>query len=916
MGRLEDFFTRAATPKAGLGNLIVPSGGSGAKGGKGPKVATMNVNWQSPGQPQILDQDAQQFGEEAYLGQVYVMRCCQAIAQTISALPFRAGMDPTSPENHDLTAPIVQLLGESSPQAPGGPNPKTASRAFWAWSIVQYLVYGRFGWEAQLMGKQNGGLIVGLWPLISPLLAPVPTQGGEEYFESFVYTTPQRGDQKMSRDQVIYAWRPSLKDWRLPETVLSAAKLPIYIGMGLDRYMVKLLQNDMVASTLVVTPPFDEPSARRAWQEQFLTSFSGVDNRGKTIFAEAEYDEDDTSGKPLVQVEKIAQTAVDAQLLELSKTAKDEICVALGVPLSLIGNAQERIYANAASEYKNFWTMTVMNLITEIQDHVNTLLAPRLGQEVGWFDLSRVAALQPPQIFAPPMIGDVINYGVASAAQIANVLGIPAADATDDSNDETVELGEESAGVGPSGINRAGQVYMHSRAASFPQNWGSRGQYRSGPRERDEKNARAWKGTNVTKYQLINARIRFERRPINSFNWDETFRASNYLEQEHIRNLTPMKETVHETSLDEELEVIEQRARAVVKSSEAESIMADVERLRERARAAELDRRARETDELIKRTLDISEGLRMIAVADRIKRNVHKKLAETYPESTLGWVHEADWQGPQQINLEDIDMARRPGARDTKKTVGIMKGMAAGHQGANEPVVLVATPSGDKYKIADGYHRTKARQKLGHAAINAYVGKTEEDEGPWQKEMHDKKLNRNYQLTHSGAWHNSDGASPEAPPEEMAAHLAEDHQLPEFANNWRDFTPLELDKIHMKDHNEHGECGAHEKTRTVAGDNSYLHLGKKDQLDGRPKLTKAEFDQRFPNNDADDYPFYEAGYAEDEDQEDVVDGSRDDRDPQEHIEIEGVPLLEWLKANEEGLIALAEAEEDDQQEAS
>ena len=92
---------------------------------------------------------------------------------------------------------------------------------------------------------------------------------------SFVYTTPQWGDIKMSRDQMIYAWRPSLIDWRLPETVLSAAKLPIYIAKGLDRYMVKLLQNDMVASTLVVTPPFDEPSARRAWQEQFLNFLLG-----------------------------------------------------------------------------------------------------------------------------------------------------------------------------------------------------------------------------------------------------------------------------------------------------------------------------------------------------------------------------------------------------------------------------------------------------------------------------------------------------------------------------------------------------------------------------------------------------------------------------------------------------------------
>ena len=935
---LERLFTRAATPKAGLGNLLVQPKTTG--GGKGPKVATQNISWQSPGQPQILDQDAQQLGEDAYLGQVYVMRCCQAIAQTISGLPFRAGMDPTDPAAHDLTAPLVQLLGEATPQAPGGPNPKTASRAFWAWSIVQYLVYGRWAWEAQLAGPKNNGLVVGLWPLIAPHVSPIPTQGGEEYFESFVYTTPQAGDLKMSRDQMIYAWRPSLLDWRLPETVLSAAKLPIYIARGLDRYMVKLLQNDMVASTLVVTPPFDEPSARRAWQEQFLTSFSGADNRGKTIFAEAEYDEDDTSGKPLVQVEKIAQTAVDAQLLELSKTAKDEICVAFGVPLSLIGNAQERIYANASSEYKNFWTMTVMNLITEIQDHVNTLLAPRLGQEVGWFDLSRVAALQPPQIFAPPMISDIINYGIASAAQIANVLGIPAADATEDSDTDTVELGEESAGIGPSGINRTSQIYMHTRAGFYP-SWEGKGAYKP-TRERDERNARAWKGTIVTREQLINARIRYERRPINSHNWDEPFRASNYLQREHIRAITIADEIV------EELQIIE-RAVGLVENTEAESILRDVEHLRDRARAVELERRARETQDLIDHTVGISEGVRMIAVQDRIRRNVKAKLAQHYPNSTLGWTDDADWDGPKQINLEDVEMGRRPGARDPKKTSGIMKAMASGQQGALEPVVLVQTPTKEKLQVADGYHRLKARQKLGHVAINAYVAKVDSDEGPWDSEMHDKKQNRS-----SGVWHNSDGPSPDALPEEMAGHLHDEHNMPELASNWRDFTPHELDDIHSRDHSEYGETGAHERRRSVSQDNAAYQEGKSDKKGGKPKLTSEEFADIHAKADADDYPLYQAGYEADRDDLDLkleprnawlpnqdlncaecgkpATGYSEDGDGKKtgycsshfdvstsadsvrRMEIQGIPLREWLKANEVGLMALAEAEEEDEPE--
>lgn len=754
---------RAAVPRAGLGNLIV--GGSGGGAGKGPKVATQNVSWNSPGQPQILDQDAQAFGEDAYLNQVYVMRGVQTIANTIAGLEFRAGMDPMVPQNHDPMAPLAQLLGPATPQAPGGPNPETSSRAFWAWSICQYIVYGRFAWECQLDQKQ----IVALWPLVSACISAIPTQGGGRFFDSYVYTTPMAGDIPMKRDQMIYGWRPSITDWRVPETVLSSAKLPIYIAKGLDRYMVKLLQNDMVASTLVVTPVFEEPSARRAWQEQFNTSFSGVDNRGKTIFAEADYDEDDTSGKPLIQIEKIAQTAIEASLLEISNSAKEEICVALGVPLSLIGNASQRIYANADSEYKNYWTLTVVNLITELQDHINNLLAPRVGQEVGWFDLSRVAALQPPSIFQAPMIGDVIQTGVATAAQVANVLNIPAVTATDDADSDTIELGEESSSTG------AG----------------------------DSGGARSWRGTRVNKQQLINAYLRYEQRPLNTYNLGEEFSPSKYLEREHI--------TVRSTTV-EPAQRLHPEVR--VKNVEAKQLEQTVWAVRERTKQRALENRKARTAELVRHTVQTAMDIRSVAVADRTTDKVHTSLSAVYPESTLGWVDDADWTGPKMIPLASIDMHQRPGGRDPKKVAGIAKGIAAGVAGCLAPVVLVKTPGSDKLKIADGYHRTKANEKLGRDSVNAYVGTVEDENGPWDTEMHDKKLNRAMELelrheTMPGKfWHNSEGGSPHATKAQLIEHMVNVHGAdvdPETTA-----TKGFLDLWHASDHSAHGECGAHE----------------------------------------------------------------------------------------------------------
>jgi phage portal protein BeeE len=1094
--RFSEMLTRSFVPKAGLGNLLIGPRTSGG-GRNGPTVATKNVNWQSPGQPQILDMDAQAFGEDSYLNQVYVMRCVQLIANTIAGLEFRAGMDPTNPATHDPTAPLVQLLGRSTPQAPGGPNPDTASRAFWAWTICQYIVYGKFAWEAQLTGKQ----IVALWPLVSACVSAVPSNGGQRYFDSYVYTTPMDGDLPMKADRMIYAWRPSLTDWRVPETVLSAAKLPIYIAKGMDRYMVKLLENDMVATTIVTTPPFEEPSARRAWQEQFDTMFSGVDAKGRTIFAEADYDEDDTSGKPLIQVEKIAQTAVEAELLTISNQAKTDITIALGVSISLIGDASKRIYANADSEYRclraseyvrlangerhqakdmvgkvftmltstpggtkeveaaaswqaiepcyavttesgrrlevtakhplykgvhqtakeyrrrqgrkpghpvtgtgdsaerrairetvhvdihgwtaikdleigdlvavptelpmtghgsmtkaeatvlgaitgdgcvrttaspvlttpdgpevdtfkaavhemgdevtkyttlpprcdtwgikggkvrkfleqeglwglkghdklvtpgvfaaapevqvaylqalfaadgcasttdtrafitlvsvshqlvldvqellirfgisarivrrnpqatgfdrdktgkkfgsyalsidiaeevlkfcdrigipakqravdaarqiaesrgrnnsgwrtqqlnpglrweriktieyvgvdqtvgieipdghtylgtfwehnTFWTLTIMNLLTEIQDHVNQRLAPRIGPEVGWFDLSKVASLQPPSIFQPPMIGDVINFGVATAAQVANVLGIPAANSTGEEDTDTVEIGEESSATGAGGMSGGGG----GRSAS-------------------------WRGTRVTKDQLIAARIRWEQRPLNSFNWEDRFRASDWLEREHI--------DVYPRS------VIEARSTEVTHRSrenqEALAILRKVNRAKERHDMAQLENRRQRSAELVERTTQMAQDYRALAVADQTTKHVHDTLAQNYPESTLDWVDDADWSGPQQIPLDQIDMARRPGARDPKKVAGIAQGIAKGDTGALAPVMLVKTPGSVKLKVADGYHRTKAHEKLGHTTVAAYVGSVDEDEGPWDSDMHDAKLNR------------------------------------------------------------------------------------------------------------------------------------------------------------------------------
>jgi 8-oxo-dGTP pyrophosphatase MutT (NUDIX family) len=489
---VSNFWTKLASssgyryriPKAGLGNVLLgPRGGSPTAKGKNP-VATTNISYVTPGTPMMPEWDGEWAMRSLYHMSGYVMRCARTVADTISGLPFRAGPDPTMPVNANPASPLAKLLGPSTLTAPGGPNPTTSARALWAWSIVQYIVTGRMAWElirdTDDMPRPRGrdrrldqahGTIFELWPLVSGSLFPVastptgdgkpttsrpgglgPGSSGRRWWDSFNYSTPL-GDIELGYDRVFYAWRPGGLDWREPESDLQAARVAVQLVIGIERYMWGLMKNQMVASKLVITPFMEEAENRRAWQESFLSEFTGYDQAGKTIFAEVE-NEYDESGKMIdkanIEVVDLSTRGIDAQMREVSLDAKNDINIAMGVPRSLIGDAAQRIYANSNAEYRNFWVLKVIPFLSEMQDPVNTDLAPQVGDDMGWFDLSNVAAVQPPQVFAPPDIGEAIELGVVRPEDVARILNITAAEKTAQ-DVATIPLGEEATQSGAVG---------------------------------------------------------------------------------------------------------------------------------------------------------------------------------------------------------------------------------------------------------------------------------------------------------------------------------------------------------------------------------------------------------------------------------------------------------------------------------
>lgn len=385
-----------------------------------PSAATMQVGWTSQGAPMIPRWDAGTAVDQGYYGSLYVMRCARTIGATIAGLPFRAGTNPDTPNVYDPNAPLARFLGPP----PGSPNPTTSPRSLWIWSIVQRLVTGRMGWELErLAGGGVNAPVVAIWPLVSQFLQPIPSAGGTAYFDGYVYQTPQL-KRTLRRNQVFYSWRPSQYDWREPESILASARLPVQIQNMLDRHALGLLRNGLVSATMISSPPLADMAERRAWQEQVRAAYTGVDNAGRVIFTENE--PDPIGGKPIpgMTVTPLAQTSRDAQLAAQVKEAKEDICRAFGVPISILGDSAERTYANADQEHRNYWSATILPLLHELADDINVNLAPMLGNEVGWFDTSKVQALEPPKRFTPDTPAGMVAAGIVTVSEVRAEMGL------------------------------------------------------------------------------------------------------------------------------------------------------------------------------------------------------------------------------------------------------------------------------------------------------------------------------------------------------------------------------------------------------------------------------------------------------------------------------------------------------------
>lgn len=351
-----------------------------------PRGATATVGWVNAGRPTLPVWNTEASFREGYLASALVNRAINILADKVSALPFRAGFDLDSPEDYDKRAPLALLLGPP----PGNPNPESSARALWKNAIRNWLVAGRFSWEIE----RTDNTVVGLWPLIMANLAYIPTESGRTYFSGFEYNVKNTlNPVSYDRDELVYAWNASPEDPREPMSVIQAIKWNVSVVLQIDQYNYAFVKNDAKPSTMVVHGPFATSEAQEAFRRQFSANFGGPLNANKTMFNAVDPN-DDGSVAGMIDVKTIGASAKDSQLVSIYEQQLDAITTGLGVPMSLM-DASGRTFSNADREVQNFYELTILPLCADLQDAINRDLAPQVGNEIGWFDISKVDALKP-----------------------------------------------------------------------------------------------------------------------------------------------------------------------------------------------------------------------------------------------------------------------------------------------------------------------------------------------------------------------------------------------------------------------------------------------------------------------------------------------------------------------------------------
>ncbi|MER5301320.1 phage portal protein [Streptomyces lasiicapitis] len=314
--------------------------------------------------------------EEGYERSIWTFKSVEAISKHPSALTVEIGRGGDERQFAETLTdhPLLHVLNVQA-------NPLERATVFKKRLSAQLLLSKKGAFVE--ITRSRAGTITRLDLLPPNRVEPIPDPHGD-YVSHFEFTTYDGRVRELDPSRVVWLRDPHPTDPFCGVVPLEAAGLSVDLDVKARMYNIAFINNDARPSGIVGidVDGLDQREIDRI--QQRLSP--GAQQAGETVVV--------GSGPGGLNYVDTSTRPRDMNYETLSKTAKDEILSAFGVPESIVGNASERTYANADREEWNFWQHTEL-------PHLSLLASAfDLDLDDGWslrFNTSTVEALEFPR---------------------------------------------------------------------------------------------------------------------------------------------------------------------------------------------------------------------------------------------------------------------------------------------------------------------------------------------------------------------------------------------------------------------------------------------------------------------------------------------------------------------------------------
>lgn len=329
---------------------------------------------QGGGQPEWRDWSTSNAYREGYLRSTWLYDAVELRRKAVASVPWRVEVrDREGNWEHSPDHPLQLLLDN--------PNPDFTPRQMIG-RLVQWLDLG--GNAYWLKVRDGRGVVGELWPVMPDSMTVIPSGQGR-MVDRYRF---ENGNVKrdLKRDDVTHFAFPNPASLYYGVAPVQAAGMAVDVDTEAQSFQKVSLQNRGVPDGVFTMN--GEGITRDQWEQarqQVREQYQGQDaHRAPWVVAHAQW-------------EQMSLSPVDLDYINSRKESRIEILSALGVPPPMVQIYENATLNNIETARHIFWLDTVVPLLEELRDALQSALVPEFGDGVTLrvvYDTSGVAALR------------------------------------------------------------------------------------------------------------------------------------------------------------------------------------------------------------------------------------------------------------------------------------------------------------------------------------------------------------------------------------------------------------------------------------------------------------------------------------------------------------------------------------------